>query len=87
MLYETAIKLQRTDFNNEEEAKAIIQNITSMVDLFDKHAYVEDTLVFPAEKNAPEPVFNNLFTAAEKELPNPRFRKILEGLTEGVMLA
>jgi len=210
MLYETAIKLQRTDFNNEDEAKAIIQNITSMVDLFDKHAYVEDTLVFPAvgqyepsvvdafekehvkdhelsqklitlaaisgsleaadekiqlgsvvrksfveflvfnlehmakeehiinnllwryyseeeihaieqkiissqtpesvaivakwmlrglsnqeiirwfktvEKNAPESVFNNLFKTAEKELPHDRFYKVIEGLTEGVMLA
>ena len=210
MLYETAIELQRTDFNNEEESAEALTKIESVVDLFDKHAYHEDTLVFPAvekyepsivdafeqehikdhelgsklrtliamfdsvesdddkiqlgsnirksfvdflafnlehmakeeeiinnllwryytdeeiraiefqivskqspeatalawrwmlrglsnqeitrwfkivEKGAPETVFNNLFSMAEKELPNARFRQVLEGLTEGAMLA
>jgi len=210
MLYETAIHLQRTDFNHEEESAEALTNIESVVNLFDKHAYFEDTLVFPAvekyepsvvdvfeqehvkdhelcnklrtllamfdslesdeekiqlgsvirktfvefltfnlehmakeediinnllwryytdeeihaieyqivsrqtpeatalawrwmlrglsnqeitrwlkivEKNAPETVFNNLFSMAEKELPNARFRQVLEGLTEGAMLA
>lgn len=210
MLYETAIELQRTDFNNEEESSEALTKIESVVDLFDKHAYHEDTLVFPAvekyepsivdafeqehikdhelgsklrtliaifdsvkgdgdkiqlgsairksfvdflafnlehmakeediinnllwryytdeeiraiefqivskqspeatalawrwmlrglsnqeithwfkivEKSAPESVFNNLFSMAEKELPNARFRQVLEGLTEGAMLA
>ncbi len=210
MLYETAIELQRTDFNNDDEAETILQKIITVADLFDKHAHTEDTLVFPAveqyepsvvdafekehvkdhelsqklrtlitifsslktdeeklqlgsairktfveflvfnlehmakeedvinnllwryyrdeeilaiehtiissqvpevaslaskwmlhglsnqeiirwlkaiEKNAPEIVFNNLFVAAEKELPGLRFRKVLEGLTEGAMIA
>jgi DUF438 domain-containing protein len=210
MLYETAIELQQTDFNNEEESAETLTNIESVVNLFDKHAHHEDTLVFPAvekyepsvvdafeqehvrdhelgsklrtlvtmfdsvqtdedrlqlgsairksfvefltfnlehmakeediinnllwryytddeiraieyqivskqtpeatalawkwmlrglsnqeitrwlklvEKNAPEVVFNNLFSMAEKELPNARFRQVLEGLTEGAMLA
>jgi hypothetical protein len=39
------------------------------------------------EKNAPEPVFQSLFTVAEKELSEKRFRQVLEGMTEGVMLA
>ncbi len=39
------------------------------------------------EKNAPEIVFNNLFSIAEKELPHDRFRKVLENLTEGTMVA
>lgn len=39
------------------------------------------------ERNAPEPVFQSLFTVAEKELPQRRFRLILECLTEGAMLA
>ncbi len=38
------------------------------------------------EKNAPEIVFNNLFSIAEKELPHDRFRKVLENLTEGTMV-
>ena len=39
------------------------------------------------EKNAPEPVFTQLFAIAEKELPQDRYRKILENLTEGAMVA
>jgi hemerythrin superfamily protein len=39
------------------------------------------------EKNAPEFVFQSLFVTAEKELPERRFRQVLEGLTEGAMLA
>ena len=38
------------------------------------------------EENAPEPVFTQLFSIAEKELPNNRFRKVLENLTEGTMV-
>lgn len=39
------------------------------------------------EKNAPQPVFTQLFSIAEKELPENRFRKVLENLTEGTMVA
>lgn len=39
------------------------------------------------EKSAPEFVFNKLFEIAEKQLPHQRFQKVVEGLTEGVMLA
>ena len=39
------------------------------------------------EKNAPEPVFQALFATAEQELPERRFRQVLESLTEGAMLA
>jgi len=39
------------------------------------------------EKHAPEPVFRSLFTIAEKELAEKRFRQVLEGMTEGVMMA
>jgi len=39
------------------------------------------------QENAPEQAFNTLFTIAEKELPYTRFRKILEDLTEGAMIA
>ena len=40
-----------------------------------------------AEKNAPQPMFTQLFGIAEKELPNNRFRKVLVNLTEGTMVA
>ena len=39
------------------------------------------------EDSAPESVFQNLFATAERELPEHRFRQVLEALTEGVMLA
>ena len=39
------------------------------------------------EKTAPEPVFQELFSVAEKELSQKRFRLVLEGMTQGVMLA
>jgi hypothetical protein len=39
------------------------------------------------QKNAPEVVFSTLFAIAERELPYQRFRKILEDLTEGAMVA
>ena len=48
MLYETGIQLQRTDFNNDDEAASLIASITLVVDTFDKHAYNEDHFVFPA---------------------------------------
>ena len=210
LMYETALEMQQTDFNNSEEAASVLSKIAGIVDLFDKHAHHEDTKVFAAleqyepsvvdvfeqehvidhelteklralinmydslqtdkekiqygsamrrsfteflvfnlqhmakeeeiinnllwrhyrdediiaieknivdsqepqdlafvsgwmmksqsnqeivswlkevEKNAPEFVFNGLFSVAEKELPNQRFRRVVEGLTEGVMLA
>jgi len=48
MLYETASELQRTDFNSGEEVTSLLANITTVVDVFDKHAYNEDRFVFPA---------------------------------------
>jgi iron-sulfur cluster repair protein YtfE (RIC family) len=39
------------------------------------------------ERTAPERVFKLLFAAAERELPEKRFRQVLEGLTEGTMVA
>jgi hypothetical protein len=39
------------------------------------------------EESAPEAAFQKLFAIAERELPERRFRHVLESLTEGVMLA
>jgi len=39
------------------------------------------------EKTAPQQVFDGLFSVAENELPGHRFHQVVEGLTEGVMLA
>lgn len=48
LLYETALAIQQTDFNNREEAKTISAQLTEVVELFDKHADTEDSIVFPA---------------------------------------
>ena len=48
LLYETGLELQRTDFTNDEEATAILQEITGVVDLFERHAYHEDNYIFSA---------------------------------------
>ena len=39
------------------------------------------------EQTAPEAVFQQLFITAERELEKGRFRLVLEGLTEGAMIA
>jgi Hemerythrin HHE cation binding domain len=48
LLYETALLLQHTDFTNADEAELAIEQLQSVVELFDKHAHTEDTLVFAA---------------------------------------
>lgn len=48
LLYETAIAIQQTDFHNREEAKVISAQLSEVVELFEKHADTEDSIVFPA---------------------------------------
>lgn len=39
------------------------------------------------EKTAPEPVFQGLFATVERELPQKRFRQVIECMTGGAMVA
>ena len=48
MLYETAIQLQQTSFSDAEDAAEIINQVQTVVRLFESHAHKEDTYVFPA---------------------------------------
>jgi hemerythrin-like domain-containing protein len=48
MLYETAIQLQQTSFTDNEEAAEAIDQVKTVVDLFESHAGKEDNYVFPA---------------------------------------
>ena len=48
ILYETALLLQQTDFTNMDEAEQAIEQIQKVVELFEKHAHTEDTLMFDA---------------------------------------
>lgn len=55
LLYETALLIQQTDFTNEEQAEKAIEQIETVLTLFDKHAFTEDTLVFSAiQQTEPE---------------------------------
>ena len=54
LLYETALEIQHTEFWNIDQATETIARIREVIALFDKHAYSEDNLVFPAvEKYEP----------------------------------
>jgi hemerythrin superfamily protein len=54
LLYETALDIQHTDFWNVEETEKVIERIQDVVKLFEKHAFSEDSYVFPAiEKYEP----------------------------------
>ncbi len=48
MLYETAIQIQQTDFINTDETELVLEQIKSLLELFDKHAHSEDQFVFAA---------------------------------------
>ena len=60
MLYDIAIQLQKTDFNNQEEAETILEKISTVMDLFDKHAFSEDNFVLTALEKL-EPAVTNIF--------------------------
>jgi len=48
MLYETAIQLQQTSFTDAEEAAEAIEQVKTVVRLFESHADKEDNYVFPS---------------------------------------
>lgn len=48
LLYETTIKLQQTDFTDAEDADEAVQQVKTILDLFDEHAHTEDTFILPA---------------------------------------
>lgn len=60
LLYDTAMRVQHTDFWNVEEAGDTLRRIREVISLFDKHAHAEDNFVFPAIKKY-EPSVADLF--------------------------
>lgn len=60
MLYETALTVQQTDFLRKEQAKAALEKITDVVEIFDKHANTEDGFILPALAEY-EPAVTNVF--------------------------
>jgi len=60
LLYETALLLQHTDFTSSEEAEQAIEQLQTVVQLFNEHAHTEDTMVFDAIRQQ-EPALVNAF--------------------------
>jgi hypothetical protein len=48
LLYDTALTLQRTDFQNKQESEIALKKIESVLTIFEKHAAHEDKHVLPA---------------------------------------
>jgi Hemerythrin HHE cation binding domain len=66
MLYETSLYLQQTDFNNADETETALAQLETVINLFNKHAHTEDTVVFAAiQKN--EPALINAFEQEHEE--------------------
>lgn len=66
LLYDTALQLQQTNFCNADEAEQALQQLANAVELFDKHAHTEDTIVFAAIQ-AQEPAIVNSFEEEHAE--------------------
>ena len=60
LLYETSLQLQHTDFTNADEAEQSIEQLQTVIELFNQHAHTEDTLVFDAITQF-EPALVNTF--------------------------
>ena len=57
LLYDTSLQLQQTNFAVEEEVHAAVERVKLVSRLFEHHAHVEDSQVFPLiREHAPEVV-------------------------------
>jgi hypothetical protein len=85
MLYETALRLQQTDFVNPEEAEASLALVEVVTDLFDSHAHTEDTMVFAAIQQS-EPSLVYVFEQEHEEdhALAQRMRGLLTAFTHAV---
>lgn len=66
LLYETALKLQQSDFWHLEDAEDCLERITEVIVLFEKHAHSEDSIVFPAIAKY-EPSISDVFLKGHEE--------------------
>ncbi|NND32483.1 MAG: hypothetical protein HKN76_07825 [Saprospiraceae bacterium] len=54
LIYDTGIKLQRTDFSSEVESNKFLTHLERVLDLLEEHARHEDQIIFPPiEKASP----------------------------------
>ena len=51
LLYDTALQIQRVDFSDDDATEIVLENVELVILLFEGHAHVEDTMVFPLIKD------------------------------------
>ncbi|HET7896493.1 MAG TPA: hemerythrin domain-containing protein [Flavisolibacter sp.] len=57
LLYDTALQIQQTNFTVEQEIHAVLERVCLVNSLFEHHAHIEDSRVFPMIRDvAPEVV-------------------------------
>lgn len=87
MLYNTASRLQQTDFSNPLQTASVTAQLNEVLDLFDKHAGTEDYMILPAIAQY-EPSVTTLF--AEEHVQDhaigEKLRSIIKGLLESASL-
>jgi hemerythrin-like domain-containing protein len=81
MLYQTASRLQQTDFTMASETEAIAEQMNIVLDLFDKHAATEDHFILPAIETY-EPSVSSLFAEehVQDHALSDKLRSVLKGL-------
>lgn len=84
MLYQTASRLQQTDFTNAEQTEAILAQTQAILDLYDKHAGTEDYFVLPAIEQY-EPSVTTLF--AEEHVQDHALSEKLRAIINGLQTA
>jgi len=81
MLYQTASRLQQTDFTTAGETETITEQMSTVLDLFDKHAATEDHFILPAIETY-EPSVSSLFAEehVQDHALSDKLRSVLKGL-------
>lgn len=80
MLYDTALILQQTDFNQPDETEPTLQRLKLVLDLFDQHAHHEDSVILPAIQEY-EPSISDCF--CQEHVEDHELAEKLRGLVEG----
>jgi hypothetical protein len=67
MLYETALYVQQTDFENEEKCQATVNKVEAVIGAFESHAEHEDNFFLPLiEKSNPD-LFQSFASEHQKD--------------------
>lgn len=57
LLYDTALMIQHTNFTRDDETRAVVERVGLVERLFESHAHIEDSEIFPmVASHAPEVV-------------------------------